>query len=56
MWEKAFDRVNWCILMEILKDICVDWKDRSLIKELYMNQKVMVRVNEYDTEEVGIER
>ena len=44
-FEKAFDRVMWEKLMEILKKIGVDWKDRRLIAELYMNQEVTIRVN-----------
>jgi exonuclease III len=44
-YEKAFDRVNWCKLMEALAKIGVDWKDRRLIRNLYMEQTVMVRVN-----------
>ncbi|CAF0993956.1 unnamed protein product [Didymodactylos carnosus] len=43
-FEKAFDRVNWKKLMEILKKIGVDWKDRRLIKNLYLNQEAIVRV------------
>jgi hypothetical protein len=43
-FEKAFDRVNWVMLLEALKDIGVDWRDRRLIQELYMKQEVVVRV------------
>ena len=42
-YEKAFDRVNWIKMMEILHDIGVDWRDRRLIAELYMNQSAYVR-------------
>uniref|UniRef100_A0A8D8UAM4 Craniofacial development protein 2 n=1 Tax=Cacopsylla melanoneura TaxID=428564 RepID=A0A8D8UAM4_9HEMI len=55
-WEKAFDRVNWNILMKILKDIQINWKDRRLIRELYKGQKVVVRVENEETEEVIIGR
>ena len=44
-FEKAFDRVNWVKLMEILKRIGVDWRDRRLVTNLYMSQEVCVRVN-----------
>jgi hypothetical protein len=27
-WQKAFDRVNWTKLMQILKDIGIDWGER----------------------------
>jgi hypothetical protein len=42
-FEKAFDRVNWVKMLKILKDIGVDWRDRRLIADLYMRQKVMIR-------------
>jgi len=31
--------------MKILKNIEVDWRDRRLIKELYMNQTARVRID-----------
>ena len=43
-FEKAFDRVNWVKMMEALKYIQVDWRDRRMIQELYMNQEAVVRV------------
>jgi hypothetical protein len=43
-FEKAFDPVNWVKMMEILKSIQVDWKDRRLIWELYVQQEAVVRV------------
>ncbi|XP_023228879.1 uncharacterized protein LOC111629233 [Centruroides sculpturatus] len=41
--EKAFDMVNWTKLMEILRKIGTDWKDRRLIASLYMNQSAIIR-------------
>ena len=35
-WQKAFDRVNWTKLMQILKKIGIDWRERRLISNLYM--------------------
>ena len=32
-------------MMQILKQIGVDWRDRRLIRDLYMNQEAFVRVN-----------
>src|SRR5271163_3120618 len=32
-FEKAFDGVNWVRMMNILKRIGVDWRDRKLIEE-----------------------
>lgn len=43
-FEKAFDRVNWEKMMEVLKFIQVDWRDRRMIKELYMRQEAVVRI------------
>ena len=54
--EKAFDRVNWEKMMQILNAKHVDWKDKKLIKELYINQKAAVRVNEEMTEWVKLGR
>ena len=42
-FKKAFDRINLIKLMAVLPDIGVDWRDRNLIKELYINQKAFAR-------------
>jgi len=44
-WQKAFDRVNWTKLMQILKGTGIDWRERRLISNLYMAQSVKVRLN-----------
>jgi hypothetical protein len=44
-WQKAFDRVSWTKLMQILKDISIDWRERKLISNLYMAERVKVRLN-----------
>ena len=49
-FEKAFDRVNWVKLMEVLKELQVDWKDRRLISDLYMKQQAVVRVADGESE------
>jgi len=54
--EKAFDRVSWTRLMSILKDKGIDWKERRLIKNLYEQQRVIVRVNGKSSDEIKIER
>ena len=43
-YEKAFDRVNWVKLMEILEMIGLDWKERKTVWELYVNQTAVVQV------------
>ncbi|KAI5743600.1 hypothetical protein M8J77_020048 [Diaphorina citri] len=55
-WEKAFDRVNWNILLRVLREIDLNWKERRLIRQLYKGQKVVVRVEEEETEEIIIGR
>jgi len=55
-FEKAFDRVDWVKMMEILRIIGVDWRDRRLIMELYMSHEIMVRLNGEHTEETLIGR
>jgi hypothetical protein len=44
-WQKAFDRVNWTKLKQILKETGIDWRKRRLISNLYMAQSVKVRLN-----------
>jgi len=43
-FEKAFDRVNWVKMMSTLRNLGVDWRDRRMIAELYMNQEAVVRI------------
>src|SRR6476661_4071843 len=54
-YEKAFDRLKWTKLMEILKKIGIDWRDRRLITNLYMRQTAVVRTEHGDSEpgEIG---
>src|SRR5438132_4782595 len=42
-------------MLNILREIGVDWRDRRLIKNLYLNQKAIVRIQqEYSDEgEIG---
>jgi hypothetical protein len=44
-WQKVFDRVKWTKLMQILKKTGIDWRERILISNLYMAQKVKLRLN-----------
>jgi len=43
-YEKAFDRVDWTKLMEILCNIGVVYRDRKLIWNPYKGQSAYVRV------------
>jgi len=49
-FEKAFDRVKWDKMMQVLRELKVDWKDRRLIRDLYMRQMAVVRLECGDTE------
>src|SRR6476619_264400 len=42
--EKAFERVNWGKMIKVLQSVGVDWRDRIMISELYMNQEALVRI------------
>ena len=55
-WQKAFDRVNWTKLMQILNISCIDWRERRLISKLYMDQRVKVRLDRGETRSVQIGR
>jgi len=55
-WQKAFDRVNWTKLMQIIKETGIDWRERRLISNLYMVQSVKVRLNRGETRSVKIGR
>jgi len=54
-FEKAFDRVRWDKMMQILKELKVDWRDRTLVKDLYLRQEAIVRLECGETEpgEIG---
>jgi retron-type reverse transcriptase len=51
-WQKAFDRVNWTKLLQILKGTGIDWRERRLISKLYMAQGVEVRLDRGETRSV----
>ena len=54
--EKAHDRVNWKKLMGILKKTGLDWKERRLLSNLYMKQRIKVRIGEEMSEGTEIGR
>src|SRR6218665_2945855 len=43
-YNKAFDIVNWKKLVNILRRMGVDWRDRRLTGNLYMGQKIRVKI------------
>jgi DNA-binding protein YbaB len=49
-FEKAFDRVDWIKMMEVLESLKVDWRDRRMIYQLYMRQEAIVRVADGESE------
>jgi len=55
-FEKAFDHVDWVRLLQILKSIGVDWKDRRLIMNLYLHQKSVVKIMQEFSEESELGR
>jgi len=44
--EKAFDTVNWNLLMNTLKRTGLDWRDRKMIIELYKNQETIIKIGD----------
>ena len=55
-FEKAFDRIDWVKMVKILKKIGVDWRDRRLIMNLYMNQKAVIKIQQEVSDECEIGR
>ena len=45
-FEKAFDRIDWVMMLKILRKIGVDWIDRRLVLNLYMNQTAIVKIQQ----------
>ena len=45
-WKKDFDLVDWNKLLEMLRNIGVTWGERRLIRNLYMGQRVKLRLNQ----------
>src|SRR6059036_3676764 len=37
-FEKAFDRVNWVKIFEILKSLHIDWRDGRLLQDLSVHE------------------
>ena len=41
-FEKAFNRVDWVKIFEILKDLHIDWRDRRLIQVPFMRHETVI--------------
>ena len=54
--QKAFDCADWTTLLEMLRNIKFNWRKRQLIRNLYMGQRVKLRLNRGETENVEIGR
>jgi hypothetical protein len=54
--QKAFGRVNWIKLMQILKRTAIDWSERRLISKLHMEQSVKIRLDQGEMRRVKIGR
>ncbi len=55
-YEKAFDRVDWRKLMEILRRMGIDYRDRKLISSLYIGQRVKIRIDGQFSESGKVQR
>lgn len=55
-FEKAFDRVDWMKLMDILTRLGFDTKERRLINNLYNAQQVRIRIEDKESEAAFIGR
>src|SRR5277367_4187123 len=55
-FEKVFDRVSWEKMMKVLQNLGVDWRDRKMISELYLNQEAVIRVGDEESEPAIIGR
>ncbi|XP_068084796.1 pro-resilin-like [Anabrus simplex] len=54
--EKAFDNVNWNIVLKALRSLKVDYRDRKIIYQLYKNQTALKgkeHINEKIRKEYG---
>ncbi len=49
-FEKAFDRVDWVKMFDILKNLHIDWRDRRLLQDLYMRQQAVIRIADEESD------
>jgi len=53
--EKAFDNVNWTVMLKILKRAGVDYTERRLLYKLYQKETAVIRIGK-TKEEACIKR
>jgi hypothetical protein len=51
-WQKAFDRVKWTKLKQVLKENGSDCSQRRWISKLYMDQSVKLTLDQKETRSV----
>src|SRR5688572_20514697 len=54
--EKALDLVDWVKMFQILKYLHIDWKNRRLLKDLYMRQEAVIRIADGESDPGTIRR
>jgi hypothetical protein len=55
-WQKAFERINWTKLLQILKENGVECRERRLISKLYMDRSAKLKLDQGETRSVKIGR
>ena len=55
-FEKAFGRVRWTMMMNIFLRIGADWRDIRLQAEPYLQQEMIVRIDDKTFEQYMIGR
>jgi hypothetical protein len=48
-WPKAYERVNWTKLLQIIKGADIEWRERRLISNLCMDQCIKIKVDQGKT-------
>lgn len=56
VYNKAFDKVRYDQLMNILKRKQLDYRDLRIISNLYYNQKAIVCIDKRASEEIEVRR
>lgn len=54
--QKAFDNVNWKILLQILKENQIDYRDRRIIYSMYRKQETEIQIDDSEVRTVKIKK